>query len=341
MNSLKKFRAAVLRDVGSSLKVETLLTPNLSENEALVRVIYSGICASQIMEIRGKRGNDRWLPHLTGHEGIGIVEEVGSRIHADLVGMKVILTWLRPKNTFTSNRTYVSENGEKINSGPVVTLTEILVTDISRLHVVKSALPDEVLALFGCALPTGCGMVLNVRERLNNEQLKVIVMGFGGIGSAAAIALRGLGFIPDVWDISSSRRYLAGQMGFNLIESYEHLQTLRNKYDFCFEATGQKEGIELSMEMISFNGTSIFASHPASGEKIIIDPYDLIRGKRIEGVWGSNKIDANFFHELESVILKSGIDLDLLIGRIFSLDSVNDAILNAERQIAGRTLIRL
>ena len=67
-------KAAVLVKNKSKLKIINDLTPPpLKKGQLLIKIKYSGICHSQLMEIDGKRGIDKWLPHLLGHEGSGIV----------------------------------------------------------------------------------------------------------------------------------------------------------------------------------------------------------------------------------------------------------------------------
>ena len=73
----KTFRAAVLVDTNKPLEILELEFPKLEEGQILVQNRYSGICRSQLMEVSGQRGKDPWIPHLLGHEGYGLVKEVG------------------------------------------------------------------------------------------------------------------------------------------------------------------------------------------------------------------------------------------------------------------------
>ena len=72
------FRAAVLFKQNSNLKIINIKSKNkLSKGQVLVKIFYSGICGSQLGEISGVKGKDKFLPHLLGHEGTGIVKKVG------------------------------------------------------------------------------------------------------------------------------------------------------------------------------------------------------------------------------------------------------------------------
>lgn len=335
------FRAAILRNVNSELNIEHLVLPALKEGEAIVQVLYSGICASQVMEVQGKRGRDNWLPHLLGHEGVGIVEKVYSKVDRELLGKKVILTWLRPRNSENKNRKYTTQYGEIINSGEVSTLTEKIVVSTKSLHVVNSKFSDRVLALFGCALATGGGMAINHCPPKKEKRLRVAVLGFGGVGAGAAVALKGMGLIVNIWELSEARRALARNLGFGVIESPEELSSHMNSFDLCFEASGSVATIELALRLIHFEGKVVFASHPPTGEHIRINPHDLIRGKKIEGYWGGDGFHSGFFRELEVLVEKAKIDSEQLVGEVFDLNDINLAIATAAKQQTGRVLVKL
>ena len=96
---MESFKAAVLVKLNSPLEIFDLRFPALKENQILIRNIYSGICRSQLMEIQGKRGVDTWIPHLLGHEGYGIVEEIGKSVKKVKKDDKVILSWIKGYGT--------------------------------------------------------------------------------------------------------------------------------------------------------------------------------------------------------------------------------------------------
>src|SRR5207249_3722844 len=86
--------AAILVESKKSLVVDQVKLPKeLSYGQVLVKVIYSGICGSQIGEIEAVKGEDKYLPHLLGHEGSGIVEKIGPGVSRVMVGDHVVLHW--------------------------------------------------------------------------------------------------------------------------------------------------------------------------------------------------------------------------------------------------------
>src|SRR3954454_21243683 len=89
-------KAAILERQGAPLVVDDLEpTVELSHGQVRVRVHYSGICGSQLGEIDGVKGPDRFLPHLLGHEGSGTVTEVGEGVTTVAPADRVVLHWMR------------------------------------------------------------------------------------------------------------------------------------------------------------------------------------------------------------------------------------------------------
>ena len=81
----------MLFETGKPLRiVEGINVPELISGQVLVRILYSGLCHSQLMEVRGGRGEDKWLPHMLGHEGMGIVEKVADDVSKVKQGDKVV-----------------------------------------------------------------------------------------------------------------------------------------------------------------------------------------------------------------------------------------------------------
>jgi D-arabinose 1-dehydrogenase-like Zn-dependent alcohol dehydrogenase len=90
----KSFRAAVLSRLSQPLETVAVVTPEyLRAGQLLVELHYSGACASQINEIDGRKGEDPYLPHMLGHEGVGTVRWVGPGVSQHNVGDVVVAHW--------------------------------------------------------------------------------------------------------------------------------------------------------------------------------------------------------------------------------------------------------
>ncbi len=334
----KTIKAAVLRETGRPLVVENLNFKSLARGQVLVKNYFSGICRSQLMEQQGNRGEDRWLPHLLGHEGFGVVEEIGPDVSKCKVGERVILSWVQGEGIDSENPRYLTSEGVSINSGKVTTFSDYSVVSENRIFLAPSGFHDRLLPLFGCALLTGGGMAMKYGSI--QESQKICIMGFGGIGSAAALVLKGMGKTEIVIvEKSPQKRMLAERLGFNRV--VERLDNSMVEFDLVIESTGTIEGIEVGFTSLNNKGVLVFASHPADNERISLNPHDLIKGKRIFGTWGGDVNPDRDIRLIAKHVLASSADLNLLLGEVFSIDQVNEGLAYLDSGKPGRPLLRL
>ena len=154
-------KAAVLFNTGEPLQIiDNIKVPVLTKGQVHVRMVYSGLCHSQVMEVKGGRGEDKYLPHLLGHEGVGIVESIGEGVTKVGPGDKVIIGWIKGEGLDAPGGKYPHKD-YLINSGSATTLTDQTIVAENRLVKLPSGFPEKLAILLGCALPTGLGLVLN------------------------------------------------------------------------------------------------------------------------------------------------------------------------------------
>jgi Zn-dependent alcohol dehydrogenase len=176
-------------------------------------------------------------------------------------------------------------------------------------------------------------MVINTFKNLiQPEKINVLLIGFGGVGSAAALALTKFEFCT-VYLLESSpqKREVAEKFKFKKI--FETIQDIDSffetcdfKFDYCFETAGHVETIEFGFRSISNKGKLIFASHPVSGELLKLDPFEFIKGKQIAGTWGGNEDPAEIIIEISNILSRNLHLVDLFIGEIYTLEEINLAI---------------
>ena len=92
-----KFKAAILENIKKPLVIDEIENDSLSEGQVLVKILQTGACRSQIFEMEGQRGIDKYLPHLLGHEAIGIVIDLGKNVTKVNEGDYVVLSWIKSK----------------------------------------------------------------------------------------------------------------------------------------------------------------------------------------------------------------------------------------------------
>ena len=103
-------KAAILTEIDKPLKIEYIELTDLKIGQVLVKNIKSGLCGAQIQEIKGLKGNAKFLPHLIGHEGCGIVEQVGDGVTKVKKGDKVILHWRKGSGIESDFPSYIYNN---------------------------------------------------------------------------------------------------------------------------------------------------------------------------------------------------------------------------------------
>ena len=342
-----KMKGAVLYQTGKSLVVENDIdVPALQVGQVLVKVAYSGVCRSQLMEVRGKRGEDRYLPHLLGHEGSGIVVDVGREVSKVKPGDKVVLTWIKGEGINCQGAKY--KKGDLIiNSGSVTTFNEYTVISENRCVKLPDGVPMDIASLFGCAVLTGAGIVTNTIHPKQSDS--IAIFGVGGIGLSALMAtqLYNCSEVIAV-DVEESKLNLAKDFGAtHIIDSavedpVEKIFKITGGkgVDFAIEAAGLVRTIEQAFASVrNESGLCVFASHPPHGEKIKLDPFDLICGKQISGSWGGGSEPDNDIPRFVQLYKEGKLPLEKMITHRYSLEQINQIFDDIENNRVARALI--
>jgi S-(hydroxymethyl)glutathione dehydrogenase/alcohol dehydrogenase len=338
-------KSAILRKTRSPLTVEKLTAFPIERGQVFVRVEFSGVCRSQLMEVRGKRGHDPWLPHLLGHEASGQVLEIGVGVTKVKPGDYVVLSWIKGSGLDAPGAKYIC-NGEVIHSGPVTTFSTHTIVSENRVTVIPEGFPLDQAVLLGCALPTGAGMVFN--QAKPPEGSSVAVIGLGGVGLSALMALRSFrcGCVIAI-DKSIEKLEFAKTLGATHliqegVEPVEQkvMDLTKGGVDFCLESAGSVESIELGFKIIKKNGGKLwFASHPPEGEMVRLHPHDLISGKQIFGTWGGGCVPDRDFPLFAKEFIRNQIPLDRLLSKRYRLEEVNEALDDLELGKVFRPLL--
>ena len=344
---MSRIKAAVLFELNKPLEIRTLKPRSLESGQVFVKILYSGVCRSQLMEVSGLRGDDRWLPHLLGHEGSGVVEDVGPDVNKFKKGDEVILSWIKGSGIEAQGAIYDSDD-VVINSGKVTTFSNYSVVSENRLIKKPKNLDFDTAILFGCALPTGAGMVIN--EINVNLESSVVVIGLGGIGMSAIAMLLSLKIKNIIAiDISAKKLDLVKSWGVNhtIDASKPNIQELVQEIfpdgaEYCIESAGRVSTIELGFSLVNRNkGKLLFASHPPEGEKIRLSPHELISGKSIAGSWGGAIDPDRDIPILYHNFISANFPLNSLLTKPYSLLDINKALEDLESGKVLRPLIKM
>ncbi len=340
-----KTKAAILYQLNRPLRVEEIIVPDLKNGQVLVKMLACGLCRSQLNEIKGYKGEDPFLPHLLGHEGSGEVIKTGGGVTKVRKGDRVVLSWIKGQGCDIPSTIYL-QGQKRINSGAVACLSEYTIASENRVVKVSKKIPPMAAALLGCAIPTGAGMVLNTLKVKNGSSLAVI--GVGGIGAAVILAAKMAGVQRIIGiDILKRKLDFAKSLGAtNVLNASEktfssQLNRLREEgIDYAVECSGAGQAMELAFAVVKDRGRVVIAGNLKKGSKISIDPFDLIKGKRITGTWGGETNTDVDIPKYARAYLSGKLKLDQLITQQFCLSEVNRAFSVLEKGGVGRVMVR-
>src|SRR2546423_42680 len=188
-----KTSAAILVEQRKPLVVDEVEIPALGHGQVLVQIHASRICGSQLGEIDGVKGPDKYLPHLLGHEAGAIVLETGPDVRHVKKGDRVVCHW-RPGKGIEARGSVYGWNGKKANAGNITTFQSASVISENRLTVVPPDTDFEFCCLLADTLTTGFGVITNDAAVKIGES--VVIIGCGGIGLGVVLAAKLAGAFP-------------------------------------------------------------------------------------------------------------------------------------------------
>ena len=341
-------KAAILTELKAPLVVaEVELPESLAAGQVLVKVNYSGICGSQLGEINGVKGEDRFLPHLLGHEGSGTVIEVGAGVRHVKPADMVVLYWRKGLGIEAETPSY-RWNGKKVNAGWITSFNDYAVVSENRLTPIPADSDLEVAALFGCAVTTGFGVVVNdAQVRIGDA---VVVYGAGGVGLNIIQAASLASAYPIIAvDLHENRLELAKRMGATHIVNgarddvrKELAGIVPTGVDVFIDNTGVPAVIETGYSVTKPQGRVVLVGVPAKGNNVSFYSLPLHFGKTITGSHGGGALPHEDIPRYQGMFRAGRLKLRELITDQFSLDDVNRAIADMRSgRIGGRCLIRM
>lgn len=349
MSLPKKMKAAILTELKSPLTVAEIELPEeLEVGQVLVKVHYSGICGSQLGEIDGAKGEDKWLPHLLGHEASGTVIAVGPGVRHVKPEDTVVLHWRKGLGIEAVTPKY-KWDGKTVNAGWVTTLSEYTIVSENRVTKIPDNSDLEVAALFGCAVTTGFGIVENNAKVKIGES--VVVFGAGGVGLNIIQAASLVSAYPIIAvDLYDSKLELAKEMGATHVinsktkDARSEILSIMgaNLLDVFIDNTGVPTIIELGYELTHAQGRVILVGVPKHGNNINVFSLPLHFGKQITGSHGGEALPHKDIARYQQLLQNGRIKLRELITDHFTLDNINEAIQSMRNgSVHGRCLVKM
>ena len=342
-------QAAILVAQQQPLVVDTIELPaELGVGQVLVQLQVSGICGSQLGEIDGVKGADRYLPHLMGHEGFATVLGIGPGVKQVQPGDTVVLHW-RPGAGIQADPPKYRWRGEPLNAGWVTTFNRHAVVSENRCTNVPADTNPDAAALFGCAITTGFGVIENNAGLRMGEA--VVVFGAGGIGlnmiQAAALLSASVIIAVDLFD---SRLELARQLGatYTINSSREDAEARIRELlegqplDVFIDNTGVPAVIEQGYRLTHGQGRVILVGVPRHGNNVSLHTLPLHFGKVLTGSQGGESKPAQDIPRYLRLLQQGRLQLDRFVSARYPLEGINDAIAAMrDGATAGRVMVEL
>jgi S-(hydroxymethyl)glutathione dehydrogenase / alcohol dehydrogenase len=363
-----KIRAAVFREPGVPFSVEELDLQDPRQGEVLVKIAATGVCHSDWHLMTGATHHP--APVVVGHEGAGVVHEVGPEVSGLATGDHVALSWApncgqcfycakgRPSlcqaylepiwaGTMMDGTTRLSQNGAPVyHFSALACFAEYAIVPEQCCVRMPQDVPLEIAALIGCAVTTGVGAVLNTAKVEKGSS--VVIIGAGGVGLSTLLGanLAGAEQII-VIDRTAARLALATTLGatatfLNSDDCGESVRSLTagRGADYVFEAVGSPSLQELAFDLTRPGGTTILAGISAMGSATNL-PGSLItrQEKTIMGSYYGTCDPARDFPAYAQLYREGKLPLDRLIGKRYPLEQINDAYQHMLEGAGGRGIV--
>ena len=364
-----RISAAVLEEFGQPLVVQELDLAEPRPGEVLVRLQACGVCHTDMYTASGVDPSG-YAPTVLGHEGAGIVEQVGDGVTSVAPGDLVVTLFSpqcrecehcrSPRTNLCmaireqQNRGYLPDGTTRLSRGgePIrhfmgtSTFASHTVMPEIALAKVPSQAPPEAACLFACGLSTGLGAALFTAKVEPGSTCVVFGAGMVGLGAVAGCRLAGAERIVSV-DLSEGRLELARHHGATdtwtagegVVERVLE-ETGGLGADYTFEATGLVDVMRQAVESARMGwGLCTVAGVAGKGETLDIVPRYLITGRRVcgssfGGVKGRDQVP-----QLVQRYLDGDIDVDSFVSHRVPLAEVNEAFELMERQAGIRTVL--
>ncbi len=344
-------RAAVLDGVGSKFQVRELDLDKPKSKELLVKVAASGLCASDLNAIDGKRKLVPF-PAVIGHEAAGVIVELGADTPGFAVGDHVIMSIVphcdtcdyckseRPNYCSTAGdamsvgglfdgTSRLTHNGEKVNHFlTVASFAEYVVVPASGAVVISKEMPLDRAALISCAVLTGYGAVMNTAKVRPGSRVGVFGCGGVGLNIIQGARLAGATTIIAI-DLTEEKLAIARKLGathtINATSCAPEVEVgkICGGLDYAFEALGRESTIQSAWASVDVDGGLILVGLMKNGATLTLDAGPFVNEQWIKGCYFGS---ANLKRDVEKLVksyLDGSLFLDELISERIDLESLD------------------
>ena len=333
-------KAAILEEINAPLAIRELEPTPLKVGQVYVKVLTSGLCGAQLHEIKGHRGNAKFLPHPMGHEGCGIVKEIGPGVTTVEEGDKVVMHW-RPGSGIESDFPQYVLDGKTITGGKCTTLSEYSIVSENRLTKVPYDTPTVLASMLGCSLSSALAIIDNECDLKFGESVAVIGCGGVGLNLVQAAKMRCAFPIYGV-DVNDNMFDLTMQMGADVFS--RDMSNVAGKVDVILDTTGNCSVITRAFDLLAPSGRLILVGQPQPDANLnLLNPLSFFdgQGKSIRASQGGRTNPTTDIPRYVALATKGVLDFETLHTDTFSLDDINEAFDLLKSGNAGRIMIKI
>jgi aryl-alcohol dehydrogenase len=364
-----KIRAAVAREKGAPLNLETIDLEAPRSDEILVKVKATGVCHTDLVVRDGMLPTP--LPVVLGHEGAGIVEAVGAGITKVKPGDHVVMTFnscgacpscqdhaisycheFFPRNFFAARAdgsSALSTGGARINGnffGQSSFATHAICHEVNVVKVATDV-PLELLGPLACGVQTGAGAVMNALKISAGKSFAVF--GSGSVGLSALMAAHVVGATTIIAvDTNPARLEIAKSLGAthvidprqtNAVE--EIMRITGTGLNFALDTTGLPAVIRNAVESLGPRGAcGILGASGPDAEIILNETHFMSAGRRLIGIVEGDSNPDVFIPMLIDLYRNGRFPFDKLV-KFYTFDEINAAIHDSETGAAIKPIVRM
>ncbi len=350
-------KAAVAFEAGKPLRIETVQLEGPKEGEVLVEIKATGICHTDAFTLSGA-DPEGLFPAILGHEGAGVVVEIGPGVRSLKPGDHVIPLYIpecrncdyclsgktnlcqairvtQGQGVMPDGTSRFSLGGKKLHHymGTSTFANYTVLPEIALAKIREDA-PFEKVCYVGCGVTTGLGAVINTAKV--EPGANVVVFGLGGIGLNVIQAARmvGASMIVGV-DLNPKKRVLAEKLGMtHFVNPKEvegdlvaHLVELtKGGADYSFECIGNVQVMRQALECCHKGwGVSVIVGVAGAGQEISTRPFQLVTGRVWKGTAFGGAKGRTMVPKIVDWYMEGKINIDDLITQVMPVEQINDA----------------
>jgi S-(hydroxymethyl)glutathione dehydrogenase/alcohol dehydrogenase len=366
-----KVKAAVARSAGKPLSIETVDLDGPSAGEVLVEIKATGVCHTDAYTLSGA-DPEGLFPAILGHEGAGIVAEVGAGVTSVKVGDRVIPLYIpecrnceyclsrktnlcqairvtQGQGVMPDGTSRFSIDGQKLYHymGTSTFANYTVLPEIAVAKIREDA-PFDKVCLIGCGVTTGIGAVINTAKVEPGSN--VVVFGLGGVGLNVIQAARmvGANMIVGV-DLNPNKREMAQKFGMTHFVNPREVEgdlvpylvdLTKGGADYSFECIGNINVMRQALECCHKGwGVSVIVGVAGAGQEISTRPFQLVTGRVWKGTAFGGAKGRTDVPKIVDWYMDGKIDIDSLVTQVMPIDKINEAFDLMHKGEAIRTVL--